>query len=89
MGGDKYVPIPRKVRLSDHGLGWGWWRGFVMLECTNGHRHPIDFKAHVVAPDGATEPSLVCPAEGCTFHVYGRLQEWRGDEGTDAHTGDG
>lgn len=32
---------------------------------------------HTVAADGAVDPSLVCPAQGCGFHEWGRLAGWR------------
>lgn len=31
---------------------------------------------HDIAADGTVTPSIVCPAEGCTFHVMGKLLDW-------------
>lgn len=31
---------------------------------------------HAIADDGTVSPSIVCPTEGCTFHVAGRLLSW-------------
>lgn len=64
--------------------GWGWWRGFLMLECPKGHRNRINIgpDGHKVAADGTVSPSLVCPgdAQPCDWHEFGRLVGWQGDE---------
>lgn len=82
MAGD--YPIPRKDTLAVRGLGWAWWHGAVMLECTNGHRVCYDMQAHKIDPAGVVTPSTVCPEAGCTFHVWAKLSDWRGDEGPQA-----
>ncbi len=33
-------------------------------------------RTHEVAADGTISPSLVCPASGCSWHVWGRLDGW-------------
>lgn len=70
----------KRTWVSNPGLGWGWWRGFVMLECPNGHRvrMNIDPGGHSVATDGTVSPSCVCPGESspCTFHEFVKLLEW-------------
>lgn len=69
--------------------GWGFWRGFLMLECPIGHRNRISLEpdGHKVAADGTVTPSLVCPGGGeigkpftCTWHENARLIGWKGDE---------
>lgn len=83
------IELQRKTSWKDKGLGWGWWRGFLMLECPHGHRNRIGLHkdGHSVAADGTVTPSLVCPGGAeigtpplCTWHEWGRLVGWNGDE---------
>ena len=32
---------------------------------------------HTIGTDGAVTPSLVCPADGCRFHDYVKLESWK------------
>jgi hypothetical protein len=32
---------------------------------------------HTIAVDGTVSPSLVCPYDGCDWHVYARLEGWK------------
>ena len=61
-----------------------WWLGFnpteenlnpaPMLRCPYGHRAILS--RHDIAADGAVKPSIVCPEEACTWHVWGLLEGW-------------
>jgi len=31
---------------------------------------------HEIRADGAVRPSIVCPVKGCTWHIWGRLEDW-------------
>ncbi|MCP6719720.1 MAG: hypothetical protein KJI72_00120 [Patescibacteria group bacterium] len=33
---------------------------------------------HEIADDGTVNPSVQCPYEGCKFHEYIRLKDWKG-----------
>ena len=79
-----FVLIPRKPHLQITGLGWAWWHGTVMFECLYGHRTGYDLKAHTINERGEVSPSTVCPEDGCTYHVYAQLMDWKGDEGLQA-----
>ena len=35
-------------------------------------------RKHTVAADGKVSPSVVCPHDGCNWHVYVRLDGWEG-----------
>lgn len=74
------MTLKRKVSWREVGTGWGWWMGFLMMECPQGHRARINTDAggHVVAADGAVSPSCVCPGEAkpCDFHEHVRLDGW-------------
>jgi hypothetical protein len=78
------VILKRKASWKEVGTGWGWWRGFLMLECPQGHRARINTGAdgHKVAADGAVSPSCVCPGEAkpCGFHEYVKLDGWTVEE---------
>ena len=43
------------------------------LVCPNGHRAALD---HDIAADGTVSPSVVCPEDGCDWHVHVRLVGW-------------
>ena len=38
----------------------------------------VCYLAHDIGPDGTLHPSLVCPHQGCTWHVMARLADWPG-----------
>ena len=80
-GPNNPLMLPRKrTWMNNPGLGWGWWKGFVMLECPFGHRnrYKIGPDGHQIAADGAVTPSTVCPgdAKPCTFHEYVRFLDF-------------
>lgn len=64
--------------LTDPGPRWrlGLCDGAaqVWVACTQGHR--ANLAAHTIDADGTVHPSLVCPVEGCGWHVWGQLQDW-------------
>ena len=31
---------------------------------------------HEIADDGTVNPSILCPHDGCGWHVWGRLEGW-------------
>lgn len=51
-----------------------WWKDSgdasrgpaVWLRCPNGHIGTL--QDHTIHPTGLVEPSVECPADGCTFH---------------------
>lgn len=54
-----------------------WWAltgETVTVCCPAGHTGLLD---HDVAADGTVTPSLVCPGDGCTWHVNARLEGWK------------
>lgn len=44
------------------------------MTCPNGH--VLTLRIHSVASDGGVTPSVVCPAQGCSFHSHVRLDGW-------------
>lgn len=50
----------------------------VITRCANGHIGSLD--NHRISPDGTVSPSVVCQHEGCTFHEFIRLEDWKGGE---------
>ncbi len=42
--------------------------------------NPMSLKEHTIAANGAVSPSLVCPTEGCQFHEFVILEEWKPNE---------
>lgn len=34
------------------------------------------YLCHEIAADGTLSPSLVCPADGCAWHVFAKLDGW-------------
>lgn len=57
-----------------------WWPGTsdgkrtAIVACVNGHAMSIS--SHAIAADGTVSPSLVCPIDGCGWHVFARLDGW-------------
>ena len=51
------------------------------LRCANGHIGNLSPQHHTVDSDGVVKPSIVCPREGCTHHVWGVLDGWSTPEG--------
>lgn len=47
----------------------------VAIKCAAGHLAYLSEK-HDVKHDGKIEPSLVCPMEGCGWHVHATLDRW-------------
>lgn len=90
------IELQRKSSWKDKGLGWGWWRGFLMIECPHGHRNRIGLHkdGHAVATDGTVSPSCVCPGGAevgtvnpCPFHEFVRLAGWKGVEDAEEFVG--
>lgn len=48
--------------------------GRVCIKCPKCER--IGMLDHNVADGGTVTPSLDCPAEGCSFHEFVRLEGW-------------
>lgn len=40
------------------------------------HGHVFTLRIHSIKRDGSVVPSVVCPAEDCSFHAYVRLSDW-------------
>jgi len=76
-----YVDIPKLVEKPDGFPSalpcWGpnSYAGVLAdIWCPKGHVGILT--QHTVMPDGTVHPSLVCPREGCDWHVWGRLLDW-------------
>lgn len=62
------VPHPERPATFAHDIA--------LVTCANGHECVLSAKVHAVAPDGTVSPSDVCPAQGCGFHEFVRLDGW-------------
>jgi hypothetical protein len=54
--------------------------------CPFGHGATLAKNVHKIATDGTVSPSFVCPRatdEGCTFHEFVRLLDWKPEDGID------
>ncbi len=57
-----------------------WWpvlsdgRRSAIIACSGGHAASIT--GHDIKADGTVHPSVVCPHEGCSWHVMARLEGW-------------
>lgn len=77
------IAIPENVERDLCRAG-PWWWGFnapageppaaPLLRCPQGHMARLT--SHQIAANGAVSPSIVCPEEGCSWHVWGRLEGW-------------
>lgn len=91
------VELPRSHGRTWTPGTWRAWvhgptqaRGAVVIcpQCTHGMslggESPFGSR-HTIAEDGTVSPSLVCPHEGCSWHVFVRLIGWStgGTDGTD------
>jgi len=72
-------------------FGAGWWPWRHARSPGDGTTHfdgasvtcggcgtPFSLARHTIAPDGTVSPSVVCPHPGCSWHVFLRLDGWRG-----------
>ena len=37
----------------------------------------FSLRHHTIAPNGEVSPSLVCPTDGCEFHEFVTLENWK------------
>jgi hypothetical protein len=44
------------------------------MACSRGHVFTLG--GHSIDANGTVMPSVVCPAPGCSFHTYVRLEGW-------------
>lgn len=53
--------------------------GVLIISCPYGTKEKphIATLPHEVKKDGTVNPSIVCPHEGCTWHVWGKLLGWQ------------
>lgn len=66
-----------------------WWSPLSgelspMIKCPNDHKAFLT--RHDIAADGSVSPSVVCPDDTCTWHVYVKLTGW--DQGHRPHAKD-
>lgn len=56
--------------------------GVLIVSCPRGTKEEMHIATlpHGVKEDGTVHPSIVCPYEGCTWHVWGRLLGWQWGE---------
>lgn len=45
-------------------------------ELTCSYGHGLTLRSHRIDASGAVFPSVVCPAAGCSFHEFVRLDDW-------------
>lgn len=71
----------RKDSWVERGLGWGWWHGFLVMECPEGHRALVHLDTYSIRPDGTMSPAYACVGgkRPCGFHQHLRLLRWEGD----------
>lgn len=83
----EHVTIPRTRHYAFGPLTWALIKGSATGEpdtafvtCPEGHIARLeiekDGKGHTIANAGQVTPSLVCPNNGCDFHVWARLEGW-------------
>lgn len=74
------IPIPRVAPFASRSVGW--WPALrdgvrvVHLVCGGCGRHAGTLDDHTIDEAGNVSPSILCPAAGCGWHVYGRLVGW-------------
>lgn len=72
------IDVPKADLTKPGRLGWqatfhpGGWS--VDLRCPSGHIGGLG--GHEIAADGKVTPSVICPHEGCGWHVSVRLMGW-------------
>ena len=81
------IPKVESRRASDASPAW-WFLRFegdapfaVIVRCHGGHDATLrrlggGGEGHAIADDGTVTPSIVCPHEGCDWHVFGALEDW-------------
>lgn len=67
LGGKSECPCWTSTKDAD---------GHADLWCPNGHVSLLSYEHHSIATDGTVSPSIVCPRNGCDWHVMGRLDGW-------------
>lgn len=51
------------------------WKGRVLLTCPD--NHVASLNDHKIDKSGQVQPSVVCPVEGCDFHEFIKLEDWK------------
>lgn len=81
----QYIVIPKTfpVDFTEPGPWWSPLKGEMnpMIKCTQGHTAFLT--QHEIQEDGTVDPSIVCPDDGCNWHIWGRLDGW--DQGHRPH----
>ena len=80
--GLRYISIARfdEITTDPPTMHWAPCHASVMtrfkasMTCRNGHG--LTLGGHTIAADGTVHPSVVCPAPGCSFHEFVRLDRW-------------
>lgn len=70
-----YVSIPKIEPGEKH--GWFSFGKVPMLSCMDCGKQ-ARMARHNVSEDGTVHPSIVCPFNGCTSHIWGKLEDWDG-----------
>lgn len=68
----------KKGNQSEQAAGT-WWNttgSSIVVRCPQCSKIAV-VGSHEVAIDGTVTPSLVCPTEGCGFHEWVKLEEWK------------
>jgi hypothetical protein len=47
------------------------------VTCPSGHGSSLNKAVHTISGDGIVNPSIICSHEGCTFHEFARLSDWK------------
>ena len=53
--------------------------GLLLISCPRGKEGDLHVATlpHEVKEDGTVNPSIVCPYEGCDWHIFGQLLGWQ------------
>ena len=49
-------------------------RKSVSFTCPNGHTYLLN--KYEILPNGSVHPAVLCPADGCNFHDFIKLEDW-------------
>ena len=62
-------------REKDIPSTWQHLGDIALLTCSNGHTCILS--EHTIESTGIVKPSVVCPIDGCDFHAYVVLKDWK------------
>lgn len=76
-------------RCIEHpeGAAWGWFdhpqykKIIVWLYCPECRNSSGCLTRHTITDNGEVNASIQCPSEGCTWHIWGILEEYKENGG--------